>query len=147
MSWTRFFRRRRWDEERARELASYLDIEIDEQIARGVSPERARANAHRKLGNVTRIREEIFEMNTLGLIDAVGKDLRHGLRLLRLNPAFAAVALLSLALGIGANTAIFQLIDAVRLGHCRCRTPKRSSRSRSTPTTPAGPGASSDAGR
>ena len=54
-------------------------------------------------------------MNTIGLLDTIWRDVRHGLRLLRLNPGFAAVAILSLALGIGANTAIFQLLDAVRL--------------------------------
>src|SRR4029450_5342631 len=54
-------------------------------------------------------------MNTISLLDSAWRDLKHGARLLRLNPAFAVVAVLSLALGIGANTAIFQLLDAVRI--------------------------------
>ena len=54
-------------------------------------------------------------MNTIGFLDAAWRDLRYGARLLRLNPGFALVAILSLALGVGANTAIFQLLDAVRL--------------------------------
>jgi predicted permease len=64
---------------------------------------------------VTQIREEIYRMNTVGLLDTIWHDLRYGTRLLRLNPGFTAVAILSLALGVGANTAIFQLLNAVRI--------------------------------
>ncbi|MGE5243788.1 MAG: ADOP family duplicated permease [Betaproteobacteria bacterium] len=115
MALSRFFRRGRWDDERAEELRSYLEHEIDDNLARGMDPDAARGAARRKLGNETRVREEIYEMNTMRLVDAAWQDVRFGLRLLRRNPAFAAVAILSLALGIGANTAIFQLLDSVRL--------------------------------
>lgn len=64
MSITRFLRRRRWDDERAREIGAHLAIEIDENIARGMTPERARAAARRKLGNATLIREEIYRMTS-----------------------------------------------------------------------------------
>ncbi len=115
MPWTRFLGRNGWDDERARELEAYLAIETDDNVARGMSPADARDAARRKLGNLTAIREEIYQMNTLTWLDSAWRDLRHGARLLRLNPSFAIVAILSLALGVGANTAIFQLLDAVRL--------------------------------
>src|SRR5215212_4852669 len=101
MPWTRFLRRNRWDDERARELESYLAIETDENITRGMSPRDAREAARRKLGNTTLVREEIYRMNTIGVLDSAWRDLRYGARLLRLNPAFAFVAIMSLALGVG----------------------------------------------
>lgn len=65
MRWSRFFRRKHWEQERARELEAYLEIETDENLARGMSPEEARQAARRKLGNSTLIREEIYQMNSI----------------------------------------------------------------------------------
>src|SRR5438270_822452 len=90
MSVRRFFRRGRWDDERARELEAHLAIEIDENVARGMTPADARLAARRKLGNATLVREEIYQMNTIALVDSAWRDLTHGARLLRLNPGFAA---------------------------------------------------------
>ena len=115
MSWRRFLRRAAWDAERRRELESYLDQEIADNIARGLAPEAARAAAYRKLGNPTRIREEIYDMNTIDWLESVWHDVRYAARVLWRSRSFAAVAVLSLMLGVGANTAIFQLIDALRL--------------------------------
>ena len=125
MGWTRFFRRSRWDAERARELEAHLEIETDELIARGVAPDEARWAAQRKLGNPLRIREEIYEMNTLAFVETIWQDLRYAARRLRHDRAFTAVALLSLMLGIGANTAIFQLLDVVRLRSLPVRDPSQ----------------------
>jgi len=115
MRLSRFFRRGRWDDERARELDSYLHEEIADNLARGMTLDDARRAAHRKLGNPTLIREEIYTMNSLGFLETLWQDLRYGARLLLRNPTFAVVAILTLALGTGANTAIFQLVDAIRL--------------------------------
>jgi putative ABC transport system permease protein len=81
MSWRRFVHRARWDNERRREIEAHLAIEIDENLARGLSPDEARHAAHRKLGNSTLIREEIYHMNTLAFLDAAWRDLRYGARL------------------------------------------------------------------
>jgi predicted permease len=111
----RFLRRRFWDEERSDELDSYLEIETADNIARGMSPEDARGAARKKLGNFTQIREEIYRMNTIALLESTFNDLRYAMRQLLRAPGFTVAAAVSLAFGIGANTAIFSAIDAVML--------------------------------
>ncbi len=115
MGWRRFLRRAWWDDERARELESHLQIETDEFVSRGLPPGDARAAAVRKLGNPVRIREEIYAMNTIGLLDSLWHDIRYALRLFRRSPGFTAVAVLTLGLGIGGVTIIYGVIRSILL--------------------------------
>jgi putative ABC transport system permease protein len=107
------FRRNKADQELNDELQLHLQYQIDEYIARGMTPENARAAALRSLGGMEQIKEECREMRNINFIENLLQDLRYGFRMLRRNPGFSFLAILCLTLGIGANAAVFSWIEGV----------------------------------
>jgi predicted permease len=115
MSLRHFFQRKSEDAELSREIESYLQHEIDENVARGMSEQEARRRAQVKFGSRTRVREELWETNTVGMLEQVIRNVRYALRTLARAPGFTVAAVLVIALGIGSTTALFTIVRSVLL--------------------------------
>ena len=118
------FRRDKAESELSDELQFHLQNQIDENLAQGMNPREARRAALLSLGGVEQVKEECRDARRINFIDKSLQDCRYGLRLLRRNPGFAAIACVTLALGIGATTSIFSVVRAVIFAPLPFRQPE-----------------------
>lgn len=109
------FRKRHVEQELSDELRFHLEKLIEQNVGKGLNPKEARYSALRELGGVDQIKEQCRDARGVRFIETVAQDVRYGLRQLRRNPGFTTVAVLTLALGIAANTTIFSAVSEILL--------------------------------
>ncbi len=119
------FRRARVDRELDAEVRAAFDLLVDEKLAEGLDPAEARRQARLELGGVDQVEEAVRDSRAGARIESLAQDLRYAVRTLARSPGFSAVAIVTLALGIGANTAIFTVLDATLIAPLPYRDPSR----------------------
>ena len=119
------FQRKRVDEELDEELQYHLERQIDEGLKTGLAPEEARYAALREMGAIVKSKEECRDVRRVNFFDDLLRDIRYAVRSLQRSPGFAALAVFVMALGIGANTAVFTVVNAVLLKPLSYRDPDR----------------------
>jgi hypothetical protein len=120
-----FFRKEPLDRELDAEMAAHLELATEENLQRGLSPEEARRQALIRFGGVEQAKEQHREARGLPVLDILMQDLRYTFRALRRDYAFTAVAVLILAIGIGANTAVFSVVNTILLRPLPFHDPER----------------------
>src|SRR5258708_28945887 len=125
MSWMRFLHRKRSDSELQDEIEAFLTEETADNEARGMSPEEARRQARLKFGNAQKVRESLWMQNTPQRLTTIARDVRYALRTLSRTPGFSIIAIVVMALCLGAATSLFTVVRSVLLRPLPFRDPAR----------------------